>query len=205
MRLLINHKKYWKNRVIDWNTSYFQTANHPHRWLITEWLKTFRWQSLWEIGVGGGANIYAVLKQFPGSRLGGNDINPDAIEFCKKTFKGGIFEVSSCEDMLLSNKSCDVILSDVTLIYVNPFKIRKVLRELKRIARHRVVLVEFHSNKWYRRLWLRLTSGYWGYDYKELLKKEGFYDILKFKIDSKFYPGASKIHDEFAYLISARP
>jgi len=204
MRLLINHKKYWSERKIDWNEAYLSTVNHPHRDLIVHALRTFNWMSLWEIGVGGGANLLKILKNFPNCHLGGNDISQDAIEFCKKTFKGGIFEVASAEDVLLSDKSCDVMLSDVTLIYVNPFKIRKTLRELKRITRTRLILVEFHSNKWWRRLWLRLESGYWGYNYKRLLEKEGYYDITVTKIPSEFYPGTSKIHDEFAYLITAR-
>lgn len=205
MRLTTNqHKKYWATRKIDWNVSYLQTFSHPHRNVIIEVLKTFPWRSLWEIGCGPGANLVKIAKEMPGRELGGNDINPEAIALARQTFKNAIFEVTSCEDILLSDKSCDVVLSDMTLIYIGPTKIKKVLKELHRICRTRIVLVEFDSTKWWRRLWLRWKSGYFAYDYKELLESCGYYDIMKYRIPSKFYPDTSKIHDEFCTITSAK-
>jgi ubiquinone/menaquinone biosynthesis C-methylase UbiE len=198
------HKDYWKNRKIDWNASYLSTWDHPHRNLIIEVLRTFPWRSLWEIGCGPGANLVKIAKEIPGRELGGNDINPEAIALAQVTFKNAMFEVSSCEDVLLSDKACDVTLSDMTLIYVGPTRIKKVLKEIKRFTRNRIVLVEFDSKKWWRRLWLLWKSGYHAHNYKKLLEDCGYYDYMSLRIPSKFYPGASKIHDEFATIISAK-
>ena len=198
------HKKYWADRKIDWNAHYLSTWQHPHRSVIIEVLKTFPWRSLWEIGCASGPNLVRITKDIPGRELGGNDINKDAIELARKTFKGAMFEVSSCENVLLSDKACDVTLSDMTLIYIGPRKIEKVLREIKRFTRNRIVLVEFDSKKWWRRLWLRLRSGYHAYDYKKLLEKCGYYDVMKYKIPEQFYPNADPVQKEYIYVISAK-
>jgi ubiquinone/menaquinone biosynthesis C-methylase UbiE len=205
MRFLRNWNKYWSQRKINWEEKYTKTWNHPHRDLIVEALKTFFWVSLWEVGCASGPNLVKIAKSFVAKQLGGNDINPDAIEECRKNFKNAPFEVTPAHNMLLSDKSCDVILCDMTLIYVSPLKINKVIKEFKRVCRTRVCLVEFDSSKWYRRLWLRLTAGYSAYNYKKLLEKHGFYDIMKIRIPSQYYPEYSKVHDEFASLILARP
>ena len=204
MRIFTNWHKYWKNRKIDWDKSYTATWDHPHRELIIEVLKQFDWHTLWEVGCASGPNLVKIAKSLAGKQLGGSDINPEAIDEARKLFKNAPFEVSPADNILLSDKSCDVILTDVTLIYAPPWKIKKVLKEFKRIVRNRVVLVEFDSTKWYRRLWLRLTTGYSAYNYQKLLEEAGFYDIIKYRIPSKYYPGVSKVHDEFATLIWAK-
>jgi ubiquinone/menaquinone biosynthesis C-methylase UbiE len=198
------HSEYWKNRKIDWNAHYLVTAEHPHRYIIVEVLKSFPWRSLWEIGCGPGANLVRIATDIPGRELGGSDINADAIDLARKTFKNALFEVSSCEDTLLSDKACDVTLSDMVLIYIGPNKIKKVLKEIKRYTRGRIVLVEFDSSKWWRRLWLRWTTGYHSYNYKKVLEQCGYYDVMLYKIPSKYYPGTSKIHDEFCTLVVAK-
>lgn len=201
--IYFNWTKWWTNRKIDWNIHYLQTFNHPHRHLIVQVLKTFGWTSLWEVGCASGPNLVLIAKEMVGKQLGGNDVNAEAIELAKQTLKGGVFEVSPADDIIMSDEACDVILTDMTLIYTNPWKIKKTLRELKRICRNRIILVEFDSIKWYRRLWLKLTQGYGAYDYKRLLEKIGCYDIIKYPIPPQYYDNA-KTHKEFATLISAR-
>lgn len=199
------HKNYWKNRKIDWEEAYLKTADHPHRDLIIQALKTFRWRSIWEVGCASGPNLLKIVHNFKDIQIGGSDLNADAIELARKTFKGGIFEVSSAEDMLLSDKSCDVILTDVALIYIGPEKIKKVLKEFRRITRNRIVLVEFDSKSWWRRLILRLKTGYNAYDYQKLLEEAGYFDVMKYKIPDEFYPNCGWVHSEFVTLISAKP
>lgn len=133
--------------------------------------------SLMEIGCGSGPNLINIAKALPGRQLGGVDINPEAITLCNQTFKGGHFRVGSAEDMMMTDKSTDIILSDAFLIYVGPLKINKYLQEMKRVARNNVVLVEYHHKSWWKRQWLRLFSGRHAYDYKKRLGKLGFYDI----------------------------
>lgn len=191
MKITNQHKKFWKERKIDWQKEYLDTWGHPHRRLITYVLSSFHWVSLWEIGCGPGANLMRILKtkELQGKQLGGSDINADAIELARKTFVGGKFHVESSEDILLSDKAVDVVLSDASLIYISPFKIDKVIEEIVRVSRTSLVLCEFHSTSLWKRWWFRWKTGYNAYNYKELLEKHGCYDIQIIKIPKEYWPG----------------
>lgn len=204
-----HHKKYWRERRIDWKQSYTSTWNHPHRALISAVLKTFNWLSLIEIGCGSGANLINIIKTFPGRQVGGVDINPDAIEQATKTFNGGYFKVGSGDDIMMSDDSTDCVLSDMCLIYVGPKEIKKYLNEMKRIGRHHIVLCEFHSDSWWNRMALRFNSGYYAYNYDKLLKKLGYYDIIKLKLRPEDWPEedgtpGGEPQKTFCYIIKAR-
>lgn len=155
-----------------------------------------------EIGCGAGANLVNIIKGIGDRQLGGVDINPEAIEVASKALTGGMFKVSSGDDVMMSDKSTDVVLTDMYLIYVGARKIDKHIREIKRLARNYVLLCEFHSESWADRLKLLLGSGYHAYNYKKLLKKHGFYDIMTMKIPPELWPGAN-IKDH-RYLILAK-
>ena len=202
MKTTKSQTKYWKRRSIDWNKAYLETWDHPHRYLISIALNTFQWRSLIELGCGGGANLKNILQVIGGKQLGGIDVNKDAIEFCEKTFKGGIFRVGSVEDILMSDKSCDVLLSDMTYIYVGPFKIKKCINELRRIARNRVLLCEFYEPNWFKRIILYLKSGYFSHNWPKLLKKYGFYDIIVMKLPKDAWGG---LQAKYCHIIKAKP
>lgn len=173
--------KYWQNRKYGWE-EYLRTADHPHRHFITRILKQLNWISLIEIGCGSGPNILNLVKNTEGKQLGGVDINPEAIEVCTKTFKGGHFRVGDASNIMMTDKSTDIILSDMFLIYVGPFEIDKYIKEMKRLARNFVVLCEYHHKSWWRRQWLRVFSGRHAYDWKKRLEKHDFYDIQIIKM-----------------------
>lgn len=183
------HEKYWKERKIDWNKQYLETWNHPHRQLIVWALQSIPWVSLWEVGCGPGANLVRIIKEIPQRQVGGSDINPEAIDLARKTFNGGKFNVEPIDDLLISDKAVDVVLSDAALIYYGPKNIDKAVAEMVRAARNYIVLCEFHGGTWWERLWLRLKTGYNAYDYKKLLDKHGCYDVRIFKIPPEFWDG----------------
>ena len=196
------HTEYWRHRKIDWKTAYADTWNHPHRGIITFMLKSMNFLSLWEVGVGGGANLIRIFKELPGKQIGGSDVSEDAIATCRGLFQGGLFHVEPGNDMLMSDKSVDVILSDMTLIYVDPFKIDSYLKEFKRVGRLYVVLCEFHSSSWWKRQKARFNL-YHVYDYKKLLEKHGFYDIQVQHIPEQYWPGTDN-NTEFRSIITAK-
>jgi len=192
------HKKYWAERKIDWDKSYLSGIdpasgqpmwNHPHREMLAQALSTIPWVSLWEVGCGAGANFMKFLHHFRGKQFNGSDINPDAIAFCNKTFNGGRFRVESAEDLLMSDNSVDVILSDATLLYVGPEKIKHVLREMYRVARNHILLCELHEPNLWKRWLYRFSRGYNVYDYRKLLEELGAYDIQIRKIPKEMWPG----------------
>lgn len=211
MKTTKEHKEYWKNRKINWNESYLSGIDertgkpmwdHPHRSLIVYALKCFPWFSLWEVGCGGGANLVKIAREIPGRQLGGCDINADAIKLCQAVLKDGRFHVESVDDMLLSNNSVDVILSDASLIYIGPEKIDKAIHEIVRSARNTIILCEFHSTNWLDRLIFRWKTGYNAYNYKQLLEKHGCYDVQTIKIPKSLWPGQP--WEKWGYIITAK-
>jgi ubiquinone/menaquinone biosynthesis C-methylase UbiE len=165
-------------------------------------LRTIPFTSLWEIGVGGGANLIRVVKDMKGKQLGGSDVSEDAIELCKKTFNNGIFRVESGDNLLMSDKSVDVLLTDMCLIYVDPLKINDFLREFKRVGRNYVVLCEFHSPSWWKRQIARF-GGYHVYDYRKRLENLGYFNVQIQHIPEQLWPGTDR-NTEFRSIITAR-
>lgn len=196
------HADYWRNRKIDWKEAYQSTVDHPHRSLIVWMIKNIPFVSLWEVGCGGGANLIKIVKELPGKQVGGSDVNEDAIKLCRETFQNGLFHVEEGNNLMMSDKSVDLILSDMCLIYVDPLHIDSYLKEFKRVGRSYIVLCEFHSKSWWKRQKAR-WGGYHIYDYQKRLEKLGFYDIMCQHIPEKMWPGTDN-NTEFRTIISAK-
>jgi ubiquinone/menaquinone biosynthesis C-methylase UbiE len=196
------HASYWKHRKIDWAESYQSTWNHPHRSLIVWMIKNIPFISLWEVGCGGGANLIKIAKELTGKQLGGSDVNADAIKLCRETFNQGLFHVEEGNNLMMSDKSVDIVLSDMTLIYVDPLNITSYLNEFKRVGRSYLVLCEFHSESWWKRLKARF-GGYHVYNYYQRLEALGFYDIMVQHIPEQYWPGADN-NSEFRSIITCK-
>ena len=191
--------KWWAKRPIDWGKEYF-TPDHLHRNIIVAILKSIPWFSLFEVGCGAGANLAKIIHHIPGKQLGGVDINPEAIKVASEKMTGGHFKVGNMDDILMSDNSVDVVLTDMSLIYAG--KIDKVLGEIKRIARNYIVLCELSSSKWYERWWIFLTSGLHMYNYPKLLQKYGFYNIIAYKIPKEAWSSDKQIR--YGYVLLAK-
>ena len=183
------HTDYWINRKIDWNKDYLQSWNHPHRTFISTLLTRFTWMSLLEVGCASGPNLLNIVKNHQGKQVGGIDVSEDAIKVAQETFQGAFLKVGSAEDIMMSDNSTDVVLSDMCLIYVkNP---NKAIAEMKRVTRKHLLISELHSESWYARMKLRITSGYHAHNYKRLLEKHGFYNLQFIKMTEKMWPGGN--------------
>lgn len=195
--------QWWSERKIDWKAHYLDTWNHPHRFMLSSVLRQLDWMSLLEVGSGPGANLANFVRHFPGRQLGGVDINPEAIELAKQTFNGAFLKVGSADDIMMSDSSTDVVLSDMTMIYFGPRRIKKALKEIRRVARKYAIFCEFHSESLWERLLLRVTSGYHAYNYRTLLAKMGFYDINLIKIPPEAWPGEDP-KQKLRYIVVAK-
>lgn len=194
--------KWWKDRKIDWKAEYMN-PDHPHRILIAEVVKHLQWMSLIEVGCGAGANLVQIVKSNPGKQVGGVDVNADAIDFAKTQFTGALFKVNPADDIILSDQATDIILSDMTMIYISPFKIKSHLREFKRLARNYLVLCELHSPSIWQRLVVKWKEGYNVYNWPKLLEKNGYHDIQTYKIPKECWP-ESDLQQKYGYIIVAR-
>jgi len=206
MKLTQTTKKWsnwWERHQIDWRKEYVSSWAHPHRTLISRVLASFPWLSLLEIGVGGGANLVNIVKTLKVQRqLGGIDINPDAIKTTSEVLKDAFLRVGSIEDLPVSDNMTDVLLTDMTLIYISPSEIDQAISELKRVSRRHIVLCELHSASFWRRLSIRLTEGLYLHDYKKLLEKHGFYDVEFIKVKKEHWP-ESDLQQDYAFIIKA--
>lgn len=192
------NSEYWAKRK-GWE-EYQKTWNHPHRDFLVRILGQLHWTSLVEVGCGSGPNLINILKNLEGKQVGGIDINPEAIAIANEAFHGGHFKVGSAEDIMMSDKSTDVVLTDAFLMYVGPSKIRTYLKELVRIARNYIVLCEYHETSWLHRQKLRVLSGRHSYNYKKLLEELYCHDVMTVKIP-KFEEDNEQ---RFRYVIIAK-
>ena len=197
------HTRYWKTRKIDWEKDYLLTWTHPHRQLIIDFLKTKSFGSVCELGCASGPNLVRIRKEFPSVQLGGVDVAPDAIALARRVFPDGIFEVRSAHDLFFSDKSVDVTLTDMALIYLSKREFRKALKEIRRITRKYCIFVEFHHVSWFKRLALKLGVGYNAYDWPKELEAAGFHDIEIRKIRENEWPDG-EAQRAFGFIITCR-
>lgn len=198
----ITKKNYWKNRKCDWEKAYF--ADHSHRDLLIEVLENIPFNSIIEVGCASGYNLHKIRKHFPKVEIGGIDINEDAIETAKELLpeNTAVLEQSPATKMFLQDKSVDIVLCDAILLYINPFEIDKVIKEIKRISRGHILFIELHSNSWWERWKVRLFDGYNLYNYRKLLEKHDFYNIEILKMSKNDWSGSP--WEDYGHVISAR-
>lgn len=201
---LSKNDKYWIERKIDWKSHYFN-LKHPHRKMLIEVLRQHLFEKVLEIGCGAGANLHLISKEF-GAGVSGCDINEDAIEFAKEKIPEGDLKVGNATELPFHGGKFDIVLTDACLIYIEPARIKRVLREIRRVGSRRgaVIFIEFHSKNPLKRLALRMTSRYYAYDYHKLLAGQFFKGIQTFKIGEEQWPGQPWSGKEsYGYLIKA--
>lgn len=135
----------------DWIKGYQDSENHPHRTFLVEIISKFNPSSILEVGCNCGPNLGLLAKKFPDAEIRGIDINPMAVQKGNEWLaQEGISNVKLLEgkaDELrqFQDRSFDVVFTDAVLIYVGPDKIKKVIKEMFRITRRALILMEWHS------------------------------------------------------------
>jgi ubiquinone/menaquinone biosynthesis C-methylase UbiE len=160
--------------------------DEPHRTIISAFLQrlqnpdgTLRWLALVEFGCGTGENLENIVRNFQSRQVGGVDSDPKKIAIARPKFKNAFLKVCPMDDIMLSDNSTDVVLTDGLFArFKNP---AGCLSEVKRVGRKYAIFCELHSTNVVQRLKERLY-GWRVYDWKKLLTKHGFYDIELYKI-----------------------
>ncbi len=173
--------KWWVQRRGGWAEGLWNTRDHPSRSYLVERIAAFSpISSILEIGCASGPNLYLLAKRFPDSEVRGIEINPHAIdvgneEFAREGITNVKLSVGRAENLSqFKDKSFDVILTDAVLIYIKRGAIRGVIKEMLRIARKGLVLIESHDSE--KRLNDRhglgvFRRGIWVRDYVALLSQ----------------------------------
>jgi len=186
-------RKYWKGRTLGWRQSYTDVG-HPHRQVIIDKLRGFGiFRSILEVGCGAGANLYKIKQIYPGADVGGIDWSASAIEEAKRILpKATVLQVGEAQDIYISNKGADILLSDMCYIYLGKKNFREAIKEAKRVARIGVIFCEFNETNWFKRLGVKMLTGYNAYDYRKELSEAGFYDIEIQKLTTTDWPGTER-------------
>jgi ubiquinone/menaquinone biosynthesis C-methylase UbiE len=184
---------YWKNRPVDdpqkdwtygendWLQGYVLSFSHPHRQLI---LNEIEGSYLLEIGCNVGPNLTLIRDKFPEMALFGMDISSIAIEKAKKIQAPNIdLFVGNYDSLPYSDNYFDVVVADATLIYSGPKEIKKVLDEINRVVKTKVVLIERYAPT----LKGKEVGHVWGRDYKRLFERMGF-QVTETKLTEKEWP-----------------
>ena len=136
-------KRDWEVRGSNWVEDYKKSINHPHREYLVDILHAHPCESLLEVGANAGPNLHLFHEEFPKMNLAGIDASRLA------AFYGSTDEVPIRVGNVLkipyADKSFDCVLADAVLMYVPPEEIRDAMREICRVAKKHVILVEWHD------------------------------------------------------------
>ena len=165
----------WATRPISAGKDYQKAEDDPHRKFLVEKISNFSPTCILEIGCGTGLNLYLLSKKFPDAELKGIDINSNSVGygntwFKQKNISNIKLSVGKADELEFKDKSFDVVFTDAVLIYIGPDKIKKLVKEMIRVAKKVLILNEWHcfeptSNP------LGVYVGHWARDYKTLLKE----------------------------------
>lgn len=154
-------------------------SDHPHRrWLFDKFTLFSPLSSILEIGCGDGVNVEILAKKNGGLNVVGLDISSDLVAAGNyRLSRQGLDQArllsGKADDLsLFGDKSFDLVFTDAVLLYVGPDKIRKVISEMKRVARKAIVLLELHRPSLEQKsllLGVHTRDG-WIRDYEKLLK-----------------------------------
>ena len=151
---------------------------HPHRRVLLEHLLADRADSYLEFGTGPGLNLELLARVRPDLSLIGVDISPQALAVAKRRLsrinegtrvrllRGS---VSTLEG--LSARSVDTVFSDAVLMYLAPDHLLTFVREAVRVARRRLVFLEWHLDTAESAAPFHYADGHWVHDFRRVVTK----------------------------------
>jgi ubiquinone/menaquinone biosynthesis C-methylase UbiE len=170
----------WGEWCYDWIKGYWDSQDHPHRPFLIKTISKYKPSSILEIGCNCGPNLHLLAKKFPDAEIRGIDINPMAVQkgnewLAQERISNVKLLVGKADELWqFQDKSFDVVFTDAVLIYIGPDKIKEVIREMIRVTRKALILMEWHSFEPERKDPKGLgvyEQGIWKRDYVTLLKQ----------------------------------
>lgn len=162
-------RKDWRNEGGSWIEEYVKSAEHPHRELILRAMRDLSpIDSVLEIGCNAGPNLHRIQSVFPNAKLAGIDVNADAIARARKWMPDSVFKVGSGVAIPFNDQSFDVVLVDAVLMYSNPENFKATLKEINRVAKKGVILMEWNSDR------DEIKDYHWARPYVKYMHEIGF-------------------------------
>lgn len=128
-------------------------------------LLTDDFESILEVGCQWGENLVPIRERFPNKKIVGVDIDKPVLdEAVKKT--GLDLRVGNLFD--LGEEKYDVVFAEALFCMIEPNRVEDGLKELLRVARKKVILVELETEKFVDRVpggrtganWIKLVGSY---------------------------------------------
>ena len=143
---------FWKMRKKEQGVNYCLSSSHPHRDLLIKTIEGHNPESILEVGSASGPNLILLAQKFPKVEIKGIDINSNFVKMGNRYFQEkSILNVklfkSKADNLDFKDKSFDLVFTDAVLIHIGPDKIKKVVNELKRVAKKSIILLEHHSEE----------------------------------------------------------
>lgn len=181
---------YWKQRKITDEDVKRMEENymHSHRLKLLEIVRHLKPKSVLEVGCGIGLNLQHIKSELSETRLSGIDINKYLIMEAVKKLKDAQLVVGDIQDLPFKDNSFDLVISDATLIYINNKDIKNIIKEMKRVAKQNIVLVEFQDEK------ECMVDYKWKRDYEKYFKNT---------ISHKIRLWGDNLWDKYGYIIVA--
>lgn len=172
-------REYWESRAVDgWD--YDRNEDETYHRAIGEALlelQGLEWASLLEIGCGFGRVLHRLRAAFPERVLVGGDFSFQQLLHSNAYLSGqgiGLIQFDA-RYLPFYDKQFDVILTCDALMYLHPGDLSAVMRELKRVGRRYLVLLERdreHMNTPLRKRLMREAPWY-GHNYARELQRAG--------------------------------
>lgn len=150
-KFLTRHERQWEMRALSAAEGYWNNRNLPSKHFLAEKIAAFApINSILEVGCNSGPNLYLLAKRFPQAQIVGIDINSKAVQYGNAQFaQEGIpnvkLSLGKADELgQFQDKSFDVVFTRAVLIHIGPDKINNVIKEMIRITRRALILVEGH-------------------------------------------------------------
>ncbi len=147
-------------------------------------------ESFLEVGFGYGQNLHALRDLLGPKNIYALELNEERINATTSTLEDINFLKANIKKLPFTTKSVDVVFTSAVLLYLEPKEIEVALKELLRVAKKRVVLLEQSTESGELELEGGVVGGsYWVRNYVELLTNEsGVQKLVQTKIKNPRWP-----------------
>lgn len=145
MSIKIEQEQYWEKRGPTSSLHYWEHKLHKKRSKgLASILENYDFSSVYEVGANSGRNLWRIRQKFPHVRLGGLDINAEAIEFAKANIPDASLDVMSIYDIDVEDKY-DIVFTAGVLMHIPPDCVSDVIHKCAQKANKFVIHIETYG------------------------------------------------------------
>ena len=116
---------------------------------FVDYLKNYNFNSIFEVGMMSGRNLYYIKDAFPDTQVAGLEVNPRAVKFAKEKLNVSDKDLLCMDlhDMDNIKESYDIVFSSGVLIHIIPDDLKSVCEKMLRRANKYVMHIEECGNE----------------------------------------------------------